>query len=126
MGLKSEKCSLNELQELERENKLELCWEMAANTYKILKGSELVALIDVVCNGMFGNGTLEIQNFEVIEKNKGLGKFIIQNLINEINGGKREIYLYANGLSSKRFWINMGFSVTDDGSGTEILKYPMS
>lgn len=126
MELSINECPYDKLKILIIKHSLELSWEMSLNPCEIINDGELVALIDIDFDGIFGNQTLEIHNFEVIEKNNGIGKSIIKKIIDEAEDEQREIYLYANGLRSRRFWLELGFVARNDGTGTEVLMYPSS
>ncbi|WP_179031561.1 GNAT family N-acetyltransferase [Paenibacillus kribbensis] len=81
---------------------------------------EIVGLIDL-SSGMYGKNSLQIDNFEVFEKGKGIGSNIIDKVLKQCQ--KNDIYLYVNSKKSKAFWESHKFKAINDGTGTEIHRY---
>lgn len=108
------KCTNEEALEIKNKYNLKLNWDTDF-AYKIIKDKKTIALIEI--------STLEddyfIYNFEVIEKNKGIGSYIINDLKTQGN----RIKLYSIDENSKRFWENMGFEAEEESEDTYVHVY---
>lgn len=106
---------LNEEELIKYKNKYTLKLSWFGDIAKLItKDKEPVALIEAYINE--DESILQINNFEVLDKRKGIGTEIINNLKNS----NYEICLYVDDLESKLFWESLGFEEYDDGTGTPI------
>lgn len=96
---------------------LTLLWAMAVNPFKIKYKNKIVGLIDISI-GMYGDKSVQIDNFEIFDKGKGIGSKVIDAIIKEFCG--QDIYAYAYDEKSRQFWEMKDFVVVDDNTGTPI------
>ncbi|MCK6075393.1 hypothetical protein [Paenibacillus silvae] len=99
---------------------LELGWYMSVCPMKVIENDKEIALIDC-SEGMYGDDSIQIEQFEVFEKKHGWGSKIINQAIQDLSDYR--IFVYVNDSNSKAFWIKKGFKPVDDGTGTEIYCY---
>lgn len=99
-------------------------WNIAGvkDIRKVEIDGEAVALIEF-SNSTFEENSVEIHNFEVFNKGKGIGTKIIKKLIKELEGEGIKLSLYSYSKESTSFWKKCNFEVYDDGTGTPILCY---
>ncbi|KQY90943.1 hypothetical protein ASD24_24410 [Paenibacillus sp. Root52] len=97
---------------------LTLPWKYVGKMIHLIEmGDQDIGLIDI-SEGMYGDKSIHIDNFEVFDKSKGHGTASIQAVIEELKGNS--LYLYATNTENKRFWERNGFLPMDDGTGTII------
>ncbi|KXY73131.1 GNAT family N-acetyltransferase [Bacillus sp. FSL W7-1294] len=116
-------CTEEELKIYNKEFGLTLnTWRMAEpeDIYMIKIDGEIVALIEF-SKGMYGEKSIQIDNFEVFNKGKGIGSKIVKELTKDLDG--LEIYLYPSSNKSEAFWKKHKFEGIDDGTETIILRY---
>ena len=82
--------------------------------------NQLVGLIEI-SNAPYEN-CLCIDNFEIINKNNGVGSKVIKEIIKNTNQKNLDLCLYSNDEKSKRFWNRNEFVDVDDGTGV-IMQY---
>ncbi|MCP1161361.1 GNAT family N-acetyltransferase [Bacillus infantis] len=87
---------------------------------KIEVNGEIVALLEF-SGSMYGEHSIEIDNFEVFEKGKGIGSKVVDGIKEYFTG--YELYLYSSSPESDAFWKKHGFKSLDDGTGTGILRF---
>ncbi|MDC0764246.1 GNAT family N-acetyltransferase [Brevibacillus sp. AG] len=119
----SPNCTNDELVSFIKKYDLELNWDWAINisdcscivedVYKVEDNGEIIGLIDFSFKTIFGSDSIQIENFEVFEKGKGIGSKIINALIDQLPGV--HIYLYVNDERSKSFWEKHKF-MNDPGT----------
>ena len=113
-------CTYEELSVFQEKYKLTLNWEISVNPMKVENNSRIVGLIDCSFGELYGEKSIEINNFEVFEKGKNIGSEIVVEFLKETKN--YEIYLYPYSKKSEAFWKKHGFAVMDDGTGTKILQ----
>ncbi|MGG4512145.1 GNAT family N-acetyltransferase [Heyndrickxia sporothermodurans] len=116
-------CTKEELKIYKEKFDLKLgTWDMAEpeDISMIEIDGEIVALIEF-SNGMYGENSVQIDNFEVFNKGRGIGSKIVEELTKDLDGAK--VYLYPYSKKSDAFWKKCKFEVFDDGTGTPILCY---
>lgn len=87
---------------------------------KVMLDGQTIALLDIDYEYEELNGCIMIDAFEVFQKGIGLGTAIIKRLL-DINRG-RKFCLYSEPAAEK-FWKSMGFTLGDDGTGTDMYYY---
>ncbi|MEK4566437.1 GNAT family N-acetyltransferase [Alkalihalobacillus sp. FSL R5-0424] len=112
-------CTEKEALSLKISKQLTLSWRMSINPMKVELNGEIVALIDCSFGGIYGEDSLEIDNFEVFEKGRGIGSKIIKEILNE--PGIQIISLYYCSPKSKKFWQAHGFKIVCEGEAERLV-----
>jgi hypothetical protein len=114
-------CTDDEVKVIKNLKGLILSWGIPVNPKKVEIDGEIVALIDFSFGGIYGDDSIEIDNFEVIEKGKGIGSKIIVDFLNICEN--RIVSLYPDNERCKKFWLEYGFEIEYEGGDVERLVY---
>lgn len=116
------KCTDEEINNFKIEKNLKLSWEMSPNPYKIELGGEIVALISISKGGEYGPNSIEIDNFEVFNKDRGTGSIIIRKILSQTKN--QTVSLYPDNKRCINFWLSHGFKMENEGGGVIRLIFP--
>ncbi|MFP7442500.1 hypothetical protein SFC50_02235 [Bacillus infantis] len=114
-------CTDEQVKELKESKNLTLSWRIPVEPKVVEMNGEVVALIDFSFGGVYGPDSIEIDNFEVFEKGETTGSKIISAL-KEMYKNKI-ISLYPDNERCKKFWLEHGFVIENEGAGVERLVY---
>jgi hypothetical protein len=114
-------CNDDKVKEFKKSRNLTLSWGIPVKPKIVEINDEVVALIDFSFGGVYGDDSIEIDNFEVFEKGKGIGSIIISDFIKM--HANSTISLYPENEKCKKFWLKHGFKIEYEGKEVERLVY---
>lgn len=115
-------CTDAEINNFKIEKELKLSWEMSPNPHKIEIQGEIVALISISKGVVYGPNSIEIDNFEVFDKDRGTGSKIISEILKVTKN--QTVSLYPDNKRCINFWLKHGFKMENEGEEFIRLVFP--